>query len=123
MLQLLGMLRVECFFVPMAGPNICAGFPSLADDLLDEEIDLAKILIPNPAASFLWRVSGQSMRCAGIFDGDVVVVDRSAKPQHGNVVVVSINGETSLKLFQHFKKPMLAFANPDMSELEIDETA
>lgn len=65
---------------PIAGTRICAGFPSRADDFLDGEIDLARILTPNRAATFLWRVAGHSLKETGIHDGDVVVVDRSRKP-------------------------------------------
>lgn len=63
--------------LPLAGRMVPAGFPSPADDYLDGEIDLARLLVERPAATFLMRVSGHSMSGAGILDGDYVVVDRS----------------------------------------------
>lgn len=122
-LHLIGPIGVESLHLPMVGTRICAGFPSPADDFLDEEIDLVKVLTPNPAASFMWRVSGSSMVDAGIFDGDVVVVDRSAVPKHGDVVVCSINGETSLKLYEFTGRPRLVFANRDMPAFALDDLA
>ena len=119
----LGQFAVEAFALPMVGTRICAGFPSPADDFLDEEVDLVRILTPNRAASFLWRVSGHSMTEAGVHDGDVVVVDRSVSPKHGDVVVATIDGETSLKLYRDHGRPGLAFANRTMPVLEIGEAA
>lgn len=120
---LLGPIAPAELLLPIAGTRICAGFPSPADDFLDGEIDLARILTPNRAATFLWRVSGHSMRDTGIHDGDVVVVDRSRKPRHGDVVVASINGEVSLKLFKNEGRPTLSFANRDMPVFFLADTA
>ena len=71
--------------IPMMGPALCAGFPSPADDFHEDAIELPRWLVPNPPATFLWRISGDSMRDAGIFDGDLACVDRSLKPSHGSV--------------------------------------
>jgi len=65
--------------VPLVGPAVCAGFPSPADDFVEEAIDPARLLIANPPATFLVRVAGDSMRDAGIHDGDILVVDRSRR--------------------------------------------
>ena len=120
---LIGPLGIDSLVLPMVGTRVCAGFPSPADDFLDEEIDLVAILTPNAAATFLWRVSGNSMLEAGIHDGDIVVVDRSVKPKHGRVVVCAINGETSLKLYETKPHLRLAFANRDMPTFPINEVA
>lgn len=122
-LLLLGPIAHGEISLPIAGTRICAGFPSPADDFLDGEIDLARILTPNQAATFLWRVAGHSMRETGIHDGDVVVVDRSRKPRHGDVVVASINGEVSLKLFKYDGRPTLSFANEEMPVFFLADTA
>ena len=140
-MEFLGSISSTKFVVPMVGTKICAGFPSPADDFLDEAVDLGKILIPNKAATFLWRVSGRSMVDAGIFDDDVVVVDRSVTPKHGDVVVASINGAVSLKLYQdrsivevgsiqqsggvrkRLAQGVLAFANRSMPTFTLDEAA
>lgn len=122
-LELIGPIGSDSLVLPMVGTRICAGFPSPADDFLDEEVDLVRILTPNRAATFLWRVSGHSMVEAGIHDGDVVVVDRSAKPKHGEVVVATINGEVSLKLFLSDGMPRLAFANRRMPAFALNESS
>ena len=122
-MNLIGPISYNSLVLPMVGTRICAGFPSPADDFLDDEIDLARILMPNRVATFLWRVAGSSMIDAGIQDGSVVVVDRSAKPKHGDVVVASIDGMISLKLFQNDGKLSLAFANRTMPSFTVDETA
>ena len=109
--------------LPVMGTRICAGFPSPADDFLDGEIDLTRILAPNRPATFLWRVQGDSMRDVGIFDGDVVVVDRSVAPKDGHVVVAVINSETSLKLYRGGRPPALTFANRKMPAFPIDDAA
>lgn len=83
--------------VPLYLKGLCAGFPLPADDYIDERVDLARLLIRNPAATFLWRVSGWSMRDAGNYDKDILVVDRSLQPRHGDVVVAIVNGERALK--------------------------
>ena len=61
------------------------------------ELDLTKYLVENKAATFMMRVDGDSMKDAGILDGDLLVVDRSAKPVNGSVVVVAVNGEHTVK--------------------------
>lgn len=107
----------------MAGAAICAGFPSPADDFLDGAIDLGDLLTPNPAASFLWRVSGHSMRDAGIHDGDIVVVDRSRLPRHGDAVVAVVDGEVSLKVYRERGPGRLAFGNAAMPAFVLPESA
>jgi DNA polymerase V len=69
-----------------------AGFPSPAQDWQETAIDLVELLRLDRAASFVFRVSGQSMIDAGIFDDDVVVVDRDAKPSNGRIVIAVVDG-------------------------------
>ena len=68
-------------------PNIKAGFPSPADDYLRDSLDFNRDLIKNPEATFYGRVSGDSMRDAGINEGDIAVIDRSLQPTDGDVIV------------------------------------
>ncbi len=84
--------------VPVAGTSVHAGFPSPADDYASKRLDLNDILITHPQATFLLRVSGDSMRDLGIFDGDTLVVNRALKPRHGCVVVATVDGEFTVKL-------------------------
>ncbi|MGI4826620.1 MAG: LexA family protein [Janthinobacterium lividum] len=83
--------------LPYFDGSVPAGFPSPAEDYLETPLDLHDFLIDNKAATFLMRVDGDSMKDAGILDGDLLVVDRSAKPDNGCVVVVAINGEYTVK--------------------------
>lgn len=82
--------------------RICAGFPSPAEDLGAERIDLSKVLITHPQATFLQRVSGHSMRDAGIFDNDILVIDRAIKPRHKMIVVAVVDGEFTVKQLYQF---------------------
>lgn len=76
-----------------------AGFPSPASDYLEEDIDLKKYLQPNPTASYLARVKGNSMVNSHIPDDALVVIDKSLKPKNNCVVVASVNGENIIKHF------------------------
>lgn len=83
--------------VPLVGQSVHAGFPSPADDFIEEMIDLNQVLIQNPSATFLWRVVGDCMIDVKIFPGDVVVVDRSLTPKHRSIVLAIVDGEPTLK--------------------------
>lgn len=77
--------------------RIPAGFPSPADDYLETRLDLNGLLVRNPAATFMVRVSGDSMIGVGIHDGDILVVDRSETAAHGKIVVAALDGEMTVK--------------------------
>ncbi|WMT86539.1 translesion error-prone DNA polymerase V autoproteolytic subunit [Pelagibacterium sp. 26DY04] len=110
--------------VPVFAHGLCAGFPSPADDFLDEAIDLNALLVRNRPATFLWRVDGHSMRDAGIFHGDLLVVDRSLNPVDGDIVVAIIDGEQSLKRLRIAGgRPRLIFENREMPFFELPEIA
>ena len=83
--------------LPLAGDRVQAGFPSPAEDFAVKRIDLTEVLVTHPQATFLLRVSGESMRDAGIFDGDMLVVDKDIKPRHGHIVVAVVDGEFTVK--------------------------
>ena len=74
-----------------------AGFPSAADDYLDQQLDLNEHLIHHPASTFFVKVKGDSMINAGIHSGDMLIVDRSLEPKHRNIIVAVINGEFTVK--------------------------
>jgi len=98
--------------LPLAADTVCAGFPSPAEDFAVKRIDLTQELITHPQATFLLRVSGESMREAGIFDGDMLVVNKALKPRHGQVVVAIIDGEFTVKyLYQRGGRVKLKAAN------------
>jgi DNA polymerase V len=74
-----------------------AGFPSPAQDDMEEPIDLGAYLMEHPAASYLMRIEGHSMTGAAISDGDLVVVNRAKKARPGSIVVALVHGERTLK--------------------------
>ena len=77
----------------MVGDTVHAGFPSPAEDFAVERLDLTTILVTHPQATFIVRLRGDSMREAGIFDGDLLVVNRALKPIHTDVVLAVVDGE------------------------------
>jgi DNA polymerase V len=83
--------------LPVVSEGISAGFPSPALDFVDLTIDLNKHLIKHPSATFYGRVKGESLKNAGISDGDLLVIDRSLEPQHGKIAVCYIDGEFTAK--------------------------
>jgi DNA polymerase V len=82
---------------PVALVGLSAGFPSPAQDYEDKRLDINQFLVRNPNTSFIFKVKGDSMRDADIFNGDMLVVDRSIEAQHGNIVVAFVNGERLVK--------------------------
>ena len=109
--------------LPLLGRLLAAGFPSPADDYLEGEIDLSRFLIERPAATYLMRVTGESMKLAGILDGDLVVVDKSVTPQTGHVVVAVVNGDMTIKRLRRLKdgRAVLMPENPDFPDFIIGE--
>lgn len=107
-------------------PNIKAGFPSPADDYLRDSLDFNRDLIKNPEATFYGRVSGDSMRDAGINEGDIAVIDRSLQPTDGDVIVAYVNEEFTIKYLDltHKKEGYIELrpANPNYSPIRIDST-
>lgn len=98
--------------------TVQCGFPSPAEDVAMERVDLNKVLIKHPQATFLMRVRGDSMREAGIDDGDVVLVDRAIKASHGHVVVAVVDGEFTVKrLWQRGRNVKLQPANPTYPDI------
>ena len=79
------------------GSRSRAGFPSPAADYEDARLDINDYLIRNPVSTFFFAVQGDSMQGAEIFDGDILVVDRSIRARHGHVVVAFVNGERLVK--------------------------
>lgn len=102
--------------------RVVAGFPSPAGDYLENEIDLVSYLVRRPAATFVMQVSGDSMKNAGILDGDYVLVDKSVKAQAGHVIVVIVDGEMTIKrLAKRAGQYSLVAANPDYPDLPLCE--
>jgi DNA polymerase V len=110
--------------IPFFSSKIQAGFPSPAQDYIERTLDLNELCIRHPNATFFVRVEGNSMIEAGIIEDDVLVVDRSIKAQHGDIVVAAVSGEFTVK--QLCTKPSLQLiarnqAYPPISFTEGDE--
>jgi len=98
-----------------------AGFPSPAADYEEDRLDLNRYLIKNPAATFFVRVTGYSMVGAGIYSGDLLVVDRSLEPRDKSVVIAVIDGELTVKRIRIRKKKItLEPENEDYPVRQID---
>tara|TARA_Y100000817_G_scaffold293306_1_gene266170 strand:- start:314 stop:745 length:432 start_codon:yes stop_codon:yes gene_type:complete len=98
---------------------VSVGFPSPANDYLESPIDLNKYLIKNGAATFLVRVSGDSMLNANIADEAILIVDRSLKPKHGSIVVASLDGDFICKRLQLKPRLCLLPENPKYEPIYI----
>ncbi len=83
------------FYLHKAG----AGFPSPATDYIEEDVDLNVHLIKNVPATFIIRVQGKSMTDVGIYDGDLLVVDKSLKPKSFSIVIANVHDELVVKNF------------------------
>ncbi len=82
---------------PCFTTTVSAGFPSPADDFIDKQLDLNDHLIYNKEATFYVKVSGDSMINAGIYDGDLLIVDKSLTPKNNSIVIAIINNEFTVK--------------------------
>lgn len=97
-----------------------AGFPSPADDYVERRLSLDEHLIQHRESTFFMRVAGHSMRDLGIFDGDLLVVDRSVPATHGCVVVAVIDGEFTVKQLLYTPQgKVLRAAHPDYPEVAV----
>lgn len=83
--------------LPLYAHKVVAGFPSPAEDYVEARLDLNEKLVRNKEATFLLSVQGDSMKDAGILDGDILVVDKSIDPQDGKIVIAALDGELTVK--------------------------
>jgi DNA polymerase V len=105
--------------IPVLGSRARLGFPSPADDFLDDTLDLNDWLVRNPAATFYYRAEGDSMLGAGIRSGDILIVDRSVTVQNGDLVLACWGGDAPIcKIVQGLPHTLaLHSANPDFPPL------
>lgn len=112
----------ESYKIPLYASTVRAGFPSPADDYIETMLDLNEYLIKHPAATFFVRASGESMVNAGIYSGDILVVDRSIEAGHGKIVIVALNGELTVKRLSHQNGHIkLVAENPDFPAIDITD--
>ncbi len=89
----------EILAIPFFQSSVRAGFPSPADDYIEKTLDFNELMVQRPAATFCMRVAGDSMVNAGIFEGDILVVDRSISPKNNQIVIAVLDGELTVKRF------------------------
>ncbi len=105
---------------PFFAEGVAAGFPSPAAGENSEELDLNRLCIRHPSATYFVRARGESMVGAGIEDGDILVVDRSERARNGDIIIAAINGEFTVKRLEKFgERVRLLPENPAYSPLEI----
>ncbi len=85
---------------PLYVARPAAGFPGMAEDGVEEMLNLHTHLVTHPEATFFVRATGDSMEGVGIFSGDILVVDRSLEPRHGSIVVAVFDGGFVVKQLQ-----------------------
>ncbi len=82
---------------PLFEEGVAAGFPSPAAGEEREDMDLNRLCVPHPAATYFVRARGDSMTGAGIHDGDILVVDRSVRAGQGDIVIAAVGGDFTVK--------------------------
>ena len=108
--------------LPLYSSRVPAGFPSPADDHIESKLDLNLHLIRRPAATFFIRAQGESMRDAGIFDGDRLVVDRAIAPQAGDIVIAVLHGDLTVKRLRKSNGALVLCAeNPAFPDIALDD--
>jgi DNA polymerase V len=108
--------------IPLFLERVSAGFPSPAEDYIEKTLDLNELCVQHPAATFFVRVEGESMIGAGIFPGDVLVVDRSLRAQHGDIIIASLESEMTVKELHLNPPPVyLLPRNPAYQPILIEE--
>ncbi|MDG2091586.1 MAG: translesion error-prone DNA polymerase V autoproteolytic subunit [Gammaproteobacteria bacterium] len=106
--------------LPLFTSSVPAGFPSPADDYIENSLDLNDYLIKHPSSTYFARAAGDSMIERGILDKALLIVDRAIEPRQGQVVIAAINGELTCKVLDIANKQLLA-ANPAYAPILITE--
>ena len=111
--------------IPYVLSRISAGFPSPADDYVENNLSLSELLIRNHLSTFLMKTSGDSMMDVGINDGDILVVDRSIEPKNRDIVIAILEGNLTVKrlLFKTNGSVVLKSENKAYKDIKIPESA
>ena len=108
--------------IPLAFDRAAAGFPSPADDYLEQRLDFNDLIIEDEAATFVVRIRGDSMKGAGLFDGDYAVINRARTPTTGCIVLAILDGEFTIKRYFHRGRDILLQAeSPDHADIVVTE--
>jgi DNA polymerase V len=100
--------------------SVSAGFPSPADDYMDKSLNLNELLVEHPASTFFVRVEGDSMTGAGIYHGDILVIDKSLQAHSGDIIIAYYEGAFTVKRYickdnRHFLYP----EHPEYKPIEV----
>ncbi|MBK0004394.1 translesion error-prone DNA polymerase V autoproteolytic subunit [Erwinia sp. S38] len=90
----------EAMLIPLFSDLVPCGFPSPAQDYVEQRIDLNELLINHPSATYFVKAAGDSMIEGGISEGDLLVIDSSRKAEHGDIVIAAVDGEFTVKKLQ-----------------------
>jgi len=108
--------------IPLYGTKVRAGFPSPADDFIEDDLDINDLMVKNGPATFFLTVEGNSMIGAGIFEGDIIVVDRSLNAGHQDIVLAVVDGRHTVKrLYDMNGEVRLQSENPDIPDVVLKE--
>ncbi len=108
--------------LPLFGHKVPAGFPSPADDHVQATLDLNEHLVHHRESTYFVRVQGHSMTGAGIFDGDLLVVDRALEPVAGKIIIAVVDGELTVKRLDYEgKRPILRAQNPHFKDIPLND--
>jgi len=106
--------------IPLFSSTVAAGFPSPAEDHVEDTLDLNDYMVQRPDSTFMLRVEGESMKNAGILPNDILIVDRSLKAIHNKIVIAALDGELTVKrLFHRGGLIKLLPENPAYPEIEL----
>lgn len=117
----LDYISKQTLAIPLFVECVSAGFPSPAQDYIEQTLDLNKLCIKHPAATFFVRVEGDSMIEVGIYSNDILVVDRSLQAKQGDTVIASLNGELTVKELELSPKVRLVPRNKAYQPIEMSE--
>ncbi|MCD9046789.1 LexA family protein [Luteimonas sp. MHLX1A] len=108
--------------LPVGSVRAQLGFPSPAEDFEEDGLDLNRILVRNPLATYIYRASGWSMAGAGILDNDLLLCDRSITPRSGDVVLATWDGnQPACKILRLAENHLeLHSANPDIPPIVLE---
>ncbi|WP_261230216.1 translesion error-prone DNA polymerase V autoproteolytic subunit [Serratia entomophila] len=109
--------------LPLFAEPVACGFPSPAQDYVESRLDIGKLLVRHPNATYFVRASGDSMVDGNIKDGDLLIVDSALTPEHGNIVIAAVDGEFTVKKLQRHPDLRLLPMNPAYAPIVFgDET-
>ncbi|CAM3867570.1 translesion error-prone DNA polymerase V autoproteolytic subunit [Rahnella bruchi] len=107
--------------LPLFLDRVPCGFPSPAQDYVESRIDLNKLLIAHPSATYFIRVSGHSMSDANVNEGDLLVVDSALTAVDGDIVVAAVDGEFTVKKLRTHPVLQLVPMNPNYSPITFQD--